>query len=137
MGKRGNRFPFLAIISKAPFTSSNAQRKSLEVVAPTLHICSQKLLVATCGPPTPNLLAGTSNSFLTSCKSGLKLAMTFRDSTASDSKSTCNRVSGFMLPKSLVKFFSSSPMLFWWPAEQRSFCLFYPSHDFALPDMCL
>lgn len=63
--------------------------------------------------------------------------MTFRDSTANDRKNICNIVSGFIFSKDLVKFFTSLPVLFWWPAKQKSLYLFYLSNDHALPNMRL
>jgi len=136
MGKRRNRLPFLIIILKFPFNSSNVQRKSLEVVRNTFAYKLSKAPCSNIGSPKPtNILAGYLNYFLTSCKLWLKLEMTFRNGTAKGSKNICNIVSGFMFLKDLVKFFISLPALFRWPAEQRSFCLFYPCHDFALPDM--
>lgn len=133
-----NRLPLFIIILKFPFTFSNRQRKSLEVVR---HIFAYKHSEASHGniwslKPT-NLLAVYLNYFFTSCKLWLKLEMTFRDSIANDRKNICNIVSGFMFPKDLVKIFTSLPVLFWWPAKQRSLCLFYLSNDYALPDMCL
>lgn len=126
MGKRRNRLPFFIIILVFPFTSSDVWRKSLELVRNTF---AYKLSEAPCSntwsPKPTNFLAGYLNYFFTSCNLWLKLEMTFRDSTANDSENICNIVSGLMFPKDLVKFFTSLPVLFWWPAEQRSFCLFY------------
>lgn len=137
-GKRRNGLSFFIIILKFPFTFSNVQRKSLEVVRNTFAYKLSEAPWSNIWSPKPtNFLAGYLNYFFTSCKLWLKLEMTFRDSTANDGKNICNIVSGFMFPKDLVKFFTSLPVLFWGPAEQRSFCLFYPSDDFALPDMGL